>query len=49
MEGRTKSGLDTAELFAFIGSTQIEAWSRLIKLHGGDPKERKYIARRWTA
>ena len=30
-------GLDTAELFAFIGATQIEEWNRLIKLHGGDP------------
>ena len=30
-------GIDTAELFAFIGATQIEAWNRLIMLHGGDP------------
>jgi type I restriction enzyme R subunit len=29
-------GIDTAELFAFIGATQIEAWDRLIMLHGGD-------------
>ncbi len=30
-------GLDTAELFAFIGATQGEAWGKLTKLHGGDP------------
>jgi len=30
-------GIDTAELFPFIGATQIEAWNRLIMLHGGDP------------
>ena len=28
--------LDTAELFAFIGSTQAEAWSQLVTLYGGD-------------
>ena len=30
-------GLDTAELFAFIGATQGDEWGRLVKLHGGDP------------
>lgn len=30
-------GIDTAELFAFVGATQIDAWNRLIMLHGGDP------------
>jgi type I restriction enzyme R subunit len=30
-------GLDTAELFTFIGATQADAWSKLVKLHGGDP------------
>lgn len=30
-------GLDTAELFAFIGATQADGWAKLIKLHGGDP------------
>src|SRR5260370_18742212 len=30
-------GIDTAEVFPFIGATQIEAWNRLIMLHGGDP------------
>ncbi len=30
-------GIDTAELFAFIGATQIDQWNLLIMLHGGDP------------
>ncbi len=30
-------GIDTAELFAFIGATQGDEWSRLVALHGGDP------------
>ena len=30
-------GIDTAEVFAFIGGTQAEVWDRLVKLHGGDP------------
>ncbi len=29
-------GLDTAELFAFIGTTQGTAWNKLRDLHGGD-------------
>jgi type I restriction enzyme R subunit len=29
-------GLDTPELFTFIGATQAEQWDRLITLHGGD-------------
>ncbi len=28
-------GLDTAELFAFIGATQAKAWNELIKRYGG--------------
>lgn len=32
-------GLDTAELFAFIGATQADAWSRLGALYGGDANE----------
>ena len=31
------SGIDTAELFAFIGQTQADEWAKLIALHGGDP------------
>ena len=30
-------GLDTAELFAFIGATQPKEWDKLLKLLGGDP------------
>ena len=30
-------GLDTAELFTFLGATQIDNWNELIKRHGGDP------------
>ncbi len=29
-------GVDTAELFAFIGATQITEWNRLIERHGND-------------
>jgi type I restriction enzyme R subunit len=40
-------GLDTAELFAFIGATQADDWSRLVKNHGGDPNtaQRKFAQR----
>ncbi len=40
-------GIDTAELFAFIGATQIDAWNRLLALHGGDPNlaQRKFSDR----
>jgi type I restriction enzyme R subunit len=30
-------GLDTAELLAFLGATQIDAWHELMKRYGGDP------------
>ncbi len=30
-------GLDTGELFTFLGATQIDAWNELIKRYGGDP------------
>lgn len=33
---RPDLGLDTADLFAFIGATQITEWDRLVKLYGGD-------------
>ena len=29
-------GLDTAELFSFIGATQADEWHKLVNLHGGD-------------
>ncbi len=30
-------GLDTVELYSFIGATQIDAWHELVKRYGGDP------------
>lgn len=33
---RADLGLDTADLFTFLGATQIKDWERLIKLYGGD-------------
>src|SRR3954452_19864673 len=30
-------GLDTAELFTFLGATQIDPWNQLVKNYGGDP------------
>ncbi len=30
-------GLDTVELYSFIGATQIDAWNEIIKRYGGDP------------
>jgi type I restriction enzyme R subunit len=40
-------GLDTGELFAFIGATQAKAWQRLQELHGGEPDaaQRKFADR----
>ena len=32
-------GIDTAELFAFIGATQAEDWNRLLARHGNEPGE----------
>ncbi len=29
-------GLDTRQLFTFIGATQIDAWNTLVQLHGSD-------------
>ena len=29
-------GLDTAELFAFIGATQADVWEQLVTRYGGD-------------
>jgi type I restriction enzyme R subunit len=31
-------GLDTGELFKFVGATQAKAWAKLIQLHGGVPE-----------
>ena len=30
-------GIDTAELFAFIGATQADEWANVLKSHSGDP------------
>ncbi len=30
-------GLDTAELFAFVGATQPDEWAKLLTYHGNDP------------
>ena len=40
-------GVDTAELFTFIGATQAKAWERLLGYHGGDPNtaQRKFAQR----
>ena len=40
-------GLDTAELFAFIGATQPSEWAKLIELHGGEPDtaQREFVKR----
>ncbi|SNS77296.1 type I restriction enzyme, R subunit [Asanoa hainanensis] len=34
---RAELGLDTGELFTFIGATQAEQWEELLTYYGGDP------------
>ena len=43
----TVRGVDTAELFGFIGATQGQVWSGLVKHHGGDPNvaQRQFVQR----
>ncbi|MGW0434075.1 type I restriction endonuclease subunit R [Micromonospora sp. NPDC003197] len=36
---RPELGLDTHQLFTFIGATQAEAWDDLVTYYGGDPNE----------
>ncbi|MCQ4084355.1 type I restriction endonuclease [Streptomyces sp. RB6PN25] len=36
---RPDLGLDTSELFAFIGATQPDEWNELLTVYGGDPNE----------
>ncbi|MFF7243081.1 type I restriction endonuclease subunit R [Embleya sp. NPDC008237] len=36
---RADLGLDTNELFTFIGATQPDEWSELLAVYGGDPNE----------
>ncbi len=40
-------GIDTAELFAFVGATQATTWMGLVKAHGGDldAAKRKFLQR----
>lgn len=40
-------GVDTAELFAFIGATQGDVWAEVIRHHGGDADvaQSKFVAR----
>ena len=42
-----KLGLDTAELFAFVGATQSKIWDLLVSRHGGDAEkaQQKFLAR----
>jgi type I restriction enzyme R subunit len=43
---RAELGLDTAELYTFIGATQPKEWERLLGLHGGaDVAQRKFAER----
>ena len=40
------AGIDTEDMFAFIGATQAEAWERLKQLHGGLPgAQTKFVGR----
>ena len=40
------TGIDTEDLFEFIGATQADAWERLKQLHGGLPgAQSKFVAR----
>src|SRR5205823_4055225 len=43
---RSGSGLDTAELFAFIAETQPTAWERLVAVHGGEDGARTQFGER---
>src|SRR5205823_13860824 len=40
------TGLDLAELFAFIEATQPDEWAQLVKLHGGKEVARKAFVER---
>jgi type I restriction enzyme R subunit len=39
-------GLDTGQLFTFLGATQMQAWEKLIGLHGSQEKGQQKLARR---
>jgi hypothetical protein len=40
---RPPLGLDTAELFTFIGATQPKEWERLLGLHGGADNDYHFV------
>jgi type I restriction enzyme R subunit len=43
-------GIDTGEMFRFIGATQVKSWERLIDLYGGDqPTAQRQFAQRVAA
>jgi type I restriction enzyme R subunit len=44
---RRELGLDTAELFTFIGATQVDKWNQLVVFEGDDPDaaQRKFAER----
>jgi type I restriction enzyme, R subunit len=39
-------GLDTGEMFRFIGATQVKNWERLIELYGDQPTAQRQFAQR---
>jgi len=39
-------GVDTEQLFTFLGATQMDAWEKLIGLHGSQERARQKFARR---
>jgi type I restriction enzyme, R subunit len=43
---RRDLGLDTAVLFEFVGATQINAWNKLVVLHGGVDQAQQKFAKR---
>ena len=42
-------GIDTGEMFRFIGATQIKSWERLIELYGDQPAAQRQFAQRVAA
>ncbi len=43
---RRNLGLDTGELFTFLGATQPENWDKLLALHGGADRAQQRFAKR---
>jgi type I restriction enzyme, R subunit len=42
-------GIDTGEMFRFIGATQVKNWERLIELYGDQPLAQRQFAQRVAA